>query len=385
MVSTILLAAGTGSRMKKKKNKVYLYVGNNSLMQWCLMHMQQIEDLHEIIVVVAEGEESVAQYHIDALSLPVPVKIVKGGATRQESALAGLKAVEAKDIVLIHDGARPMADCDLYDRIVAGTKEYGAVVPAVPVKNTIKVAQDGIVEQTLPRSVLYGTQTPQGFKYDLLMEAHEFALENFFEGTDDASLVEFMGKTVHIIEGDYKNCKITTPEDLVLARHYLGAQYMKVGYGYDIHRLVEGRPCILGGVKIDSPLGPLGHSDADVVLHAIMDALLGAAGLRDIGYYFPTDDEGYKDASSLVLLEQVYKLILEKGYEPNNVDVMVISEVPKINPYVDEMKINISNILRINEDCISIKATTNEGLGAIGNKEGIAAQAVVSIIESEDF
>ncbi len=385
MVSCILLAAGSGKRMKRKQNKVYLRIANKSLMQWCLLHMQEVKSVAEIIVVVAKGEEEKARREIDALDLTVPVTIVLGGATRQESVSNGLDAVTVKDIVLVHDSARPMAEADVFERVIEATRENEAVVPAIPVVDTIKVAQEGVVEQTLPRSVLWRVQTPQGFNYDLLVKAHEKAVKNIFVGTDDASLVEYMGKPVHLVEGDTKNVKITTPEDLVLARHYLGAEPMRIGFGYDIHRLVTDRPCILGGVSFEYELGLDGHSDADVVAHALMDALLGAAGLRDIGYYFPPTDPAYEGADSMALLASVKNLLREQGYEPYNVDITVIAEMPKVNPRIDEMKEKLVSVLGIDSRNISIKATTNEGLGAVGRREGIAAHAVVTIQEREEI
>jgi len=199
------------------------------------------------------------------------------------------------------------------------------------------------------------------------------------------SLVEYLGQPVHIVDGDYCNIKVTTPNDIVVAKRYLGIEdkRMRVGFGYDIHQLKAGRPCILGGVHIESDLGPDGHSDADVLIHALMDAMLGAAGLRDIGYYFPPEDDQYKGISSMLLLEKVNFLLKERGLQAYNIDIMVISETPKLKPHIDMMKSNLQSILEIPLDRISIKATTNEMLGAIGRREGIAAQAVVSVYEGE--
>ena len=228
-------------------------------------------------------------------------------------------------------------------------------------------------------------QTPQGFQKDIFKEAQETAKQDAYLGTDDVSLVEYIGKDVYILDGDYENIKVTTPNDIAVAKRYLGIkeQRMRVGFGYDIHRLKEGRPCILGGVHIESPVGPDGHSDADVLIHALMDALLGAAGLKDIGYYFPPEDDAYKGISSMILLKHVNSLLKERGLEAYNIDIMVISETPKLKPHIDTMKVNLQSVLDIPLDRISIKATTNEMLGAIGRREGIAAQAVVSVYEGE--
>ena len=200
------------------------------------------------------------------------------------------------------------------------------------------------------------------------------------------SLVEFQGKPVHIVEGDRKNIKLTVPEDVAIAKKYLGVEpMMRIGYGYDVHRFKEGRPCVLGGVSIDSPIGPDGHSDADVLIHALMDAMLGAAGMRDIGYYFPPEDDAFKGISSRLLLEKVVQLLKDSNFGIYNADIMVIAEAPKLKPHIEEMKKNLSEDLGIPLSRISIKATTNEGLGALGRTEGIAAQAVVSMYEREEL
>ncbi len=391
-VSCILLCAGSGSRMKLDHNKVFLPIGMQNVLQWSLLHLSNMNRLEEIVIVAAPNEKG--QVAESCAGVPLPgdllVTIVTGGATRQESVSIGLEAVTKKGIVLVHDGARPVASVDLFNNVAIAAEKVGAATVAVRTKDTVKKVVNGVSQKTIARDTLWSIQTPQGFRYKLLKKAHKKALETGFIGTDDTSLVERLGKPVSIVEGDYRNIKLTTPEDYEVIKTYLQAEHkpvkthLRVGYGYDIHRFKEGRPCILGGVLIPSPIGPDGHSDADVLLHALMDALLGAAGLRDIGYYFPPHDERFKDASSVSLLTIVLNLLQEYNMEPFNMDIMVIAEVPKINPYIDEMKSIISKVCGVGENRISIKATTNETLGALGRAEGIAAQAVVTVMEREE-
>lgn len=287
------------------------------MLQWNLHHMTAVADISEVIIVAAAGEEHVIAKEVAAMGqLPWEPRIVAGGKERQDSVRAGTLAVsESADIILVHDGARPMAKPELFTAVAKAADEYGAAVAAVPVIDTIKrVSDDLLVTQTLKRSELYAVQTPQGFQRQWLMDAQAYAAETDFLGTDDVSLVEHQGKPVHIVLSDYTNCKLTTPEDIIRAKQYLGVTepMMRVGFGYDVHRFKTGRPCILGGVQIESEFGPDGHSDADVLIHALMDALLGAAGLPDIGYWFPPEDDAFKGISSMELLRRVVKLLHEK-------------------------------------------------------------------------
>ncbi len=386
-ISCIVLAAGAGRRMGLEHNKVYVSLGRKSVIQWTLEHVAGVPNLQEIILVVADSEQEVMKEHIQSMILPCPIQIIVGGEERQYSVVNGLAHVSPDcDIVLVHDGARPVADADSFTKVADGAKLYGAAVVAVPSTDTVKrVDATGVVIETLQRQELYNMQTPQGFQKELFLKAQAHAQATNFLGTDDVSLVEHLGEPVHIVVGDYKNIKITTLNDVSVAKRYLGVDTnkMRVGFGYDIHRFKEGRPCILGGVTIESPIGPDGHSDADVLIHALMDAMLGAAGLRDIGYYFPPEDDQYKGISSVLLLEKVNSLLKEQGLQAYNIDVMVIAEAPKLKPHIEEMKANLQRVLEIPLDRISIKATTNEMLGALGRREGIAAQAVVTLYEGE--
>lgn len=400
MITCIVLAAGAGRRMQLETNKIFLPLGDLTVLQWDLWHLKDVKDLGQVIIVTAKDEMDLVKSQVcefqrylqikKNVDLPFHVDFVIGGAERQDSVGAGLKALNSESsIILVHDGARPMAQAAIFDQVAEAAIKYGAAVSAVPSIDTVKrVGPDKVVLETLNRSELYNMQTPQGFQRDLFLESYHKATSDGYRGTDDVSLVEYSGKPVHVVIGDYKNIKLTTPNDISVMKRYLGVKenalsipMMRVGYGYDVHRFKEGRPCILGGVQIDSPIGPDGHSDADVLIHALMDALLGAAGLRDIGYYFPPEDPAFKGASSMNLLEQVISLLKDEGLQAYNIDVMVIAEAPKIKPYIEEMKANLSALMGLPLKRISIKATTNEKLGALGRQEGIAAQAVVSVYD----
>lgn len=391
MISCILLVAGCGRRMCMNKNKIFLRIGGLSLVQWNLKHLREVTNLAEVVIVTAPGERDSIQAEVAAMGeFPWRVVYCDGGKERQDSVENGLAMVgDDCNVVLVHDGARPMAAAELFEAVAVKAAEVGAALAAVPAVDTIKQVDTDASRSlaTLPREELYIAQTPQGFRKDVMIASRRYAVTHKVRGTDDVSLVEAMGEPVAIVAGDYKNIKITTPSDRQAAMCYLGGKQpmMRVGYGYDIHRFKEGRPCILGGVTIESPIGPDGHSDADVLIHALMDALLGAAGLRDIGYYFPPEDMQFKGISSMELLRRVNLLLKEEGLKAYNVDVMVIAEAPKLKPHIEQMKENIARVLDMEPGYISVKATTNEMLGALGRKEGIAAQAVVTLCEREDL
>ncbi|MDD3169271.1 MAG: 2-C-methyl-D-erythritol 2,4-cyclodiphosphate synthase, partial [Eubacteriales bacterium] len=321
-------------------------------------------------------------------------QIISGGAERQDSVYAALSVLPADvDFVLVHDGARPFVTNESIDALIESAVKHRAAIMAVPVKDTIKAAEEGIFTETLDRSRLYSIQTPQGFDRKLLIAAYEKAFAEKFYGTDDAVLVEKMGEKVYLVKGDYNNIKITTKEDFKMGEaiaaaqsgrtipvgQSLPAEELRTGTGFDVHRLVEGRKLILGGVELPFEKGLLGHSDADVLLHAIMDALLGAAALGDIGRHFSDKDESYRNISSLLLLKRVKELLDQDGWQIGNIDATVIAQRPKIAPYIQEMNRGISEVLGVEEDRINIKGTTTETLGFCGREEGIASQASVLI------
>lgn len=296
------------------------------------------------------------------------LEVIEGGASRQESTALGIKfALQDKPenyIVLIHDAARPNASPDLYRRVIKEAYEKGAVVPAVRLKDTIRDVKKG----TLNRDDLRAVQTPQGFVGEIILNAIKYAEEKCFVGTDEGSLVDFMGLPVSTVLGSESNIKITSPEDLT--------KTVCIGAGYDVHAFSENRKLILGGVDIPFEKGLLGHSDADVLTHALMDAILGAMGEGDIGILFPDTAPEYKGVSSIELLKRVVALMNEKFYTLENADITVICQAPKIRPHIDEMKKNLELVLSP-KNGINIKGTTTEKLGFEGRGEGIAASATV--------
>ena len=291
------------------------------------------------------------------------------------------------DYVAIHDGARPLVTADVIARTLESAQKFGSGVAAVALKDTVKrVDEDSVVVDTPPRDKLRAVQTPQTFEAGLIRKAHAaYALGE--RATDDAALAERMGVAVHLTEGDVENIKLTTPEDMLLARQVILKRegqkeekpMMRIGHGYDVHRLVENRKLILCGVEIPYALGLLGHSDADVALHALMDALLGAAALGDIGRHFPDTDPAYKGADSGKLLDHVVALLEEKGYTVGNVDVTIICQRPKLKDYIEQMRENVARHLKVDIDCVNIKATTTEKLGFEGEGLGISSHAVACI------
>ncbi len=322
---------------------------------------------------------------------PIQVRGV-GGTTRQQSVRNGLNLIPTEaEWVAVHDAARPLLSQALLDRLFACAREHGSAIPVLPLYDTLKrlapsdgegTSEDSTqVEETISRERLYRAQTPQVFRADWLRDAHQRAVDAGYEtATDDASLLEWAGYPVHTIPGDPFNIKVTTPEDYAMLQRLMETpMQIRTGIGYDIHPLVEGRKLILGGVQIEHRLGLKGHSDADVVLHAICDALLGAAALGDIGQHFPNTDPRWQDVSSLELLQQVNRMLTERGWQIAHLDATVLAEAPKLAPYFPAMRACIAETLGIHPEQISLKATTNEGMDAVGQQRAIACYAVATV------
>jgi 2-C-methyl-D-erythritol 4-phosphate cytidylyltransferase / 2-C-methyl-D-erythritol 2,4-cyclodiphosphate synthase len=352
----------------------------------CLEAFNACAEIDQICLVTAPErlEACVAlsqQWGIGKLTVIVP-----GGDTRSQSVYNGLKALPSDcEIVAIQDGARPFTTTDIIARSIHSAKEKGSGVAAIKCRDTIKVADgSGQVDSTPDRCKLWLIQTPQTFRYDMILHAYEQALETGAETTDDAAMVELEGGTVFLTEGSVDNIKLTTPEDICHGEAIINSRegkwgMMSIGEGYDVHRLVEGRALVLGGVDIPHGLGLLGHSDADVLVHAIMDALLGAAGLGDIGRHFPDNDDAYKGISSLLLLKRIAVILENHGCRVGNIDATVVAQRPKLAPHIPQMQGNIARCLGIPTTCVNIKATTTEKLGFEGSEEGMSARAVVLI------
>ncbi|MCX7781402.1 MAG: 2-C-methyl-D-erythritol 4-phosphate cytidylyltransferase [Negativicutes bacterium] len=386
MVSAIIAAAGSGRRMGKNMNKIFLPLGGQPVLLHSIKLFAAMEEVGEIIVAISPDESEQVRQLLAASGAAKPVKLAAGGRERQHSIANALQMVSpAAEIILVHDGARPLLAVSTAREVIAAARSCRAAGAAVPVKDTVKrVDSEEFVVDTPERSTLWAMQTPQAFAAELLREAYRQANEDGYLGTDDASLVERLGVRVKLVRGGYRNLKITTPEDLIMAEALLqnggGKETMRVGIGYDVHRLVAGRKLVLGGVEVPHTLGLDGHSDADVLLHAIKDALLGAAALGDIGRHFPDSDARYKGISSLLLLAEVGRLLADKGYRVSNIDATIVAEKPRLAPFIAAMNANIARALAINPDQVNVKATTTEGLGFAGMQQGIAAYATVSLI-----
>lgn len=362
-VTAVIVAAGSSSRMGFNK-LAYSWDGKS-----VLRRSVEAFDQHPLIsdlVVVTGADESFAQQAVQGCKKNCT--LVRGGATRAISVRNGVQAATGT-LVAIHDAARPFVSADVITQALEKAAQMGAAAPAVPVKDTIKVADaDGMIQDTPVRSTLYAVQTPQCFEKSLYLRAVEAADDA--EATDDCQLVEKLGLPVALTQGSYENYKITTPDDLKEEKT------MRIGHGYDVHKLVEGRDLILGGVKIPYEKGLLGHSDADVLAHAITDALFGAAAMGDIGQHFPDSDPAYKGADSLNLLHQCAVLLGEKGYEVENVDATILCQAPKLASHIPAMRQNLADAMGLAVEQVSVKATTEEHLGFTGQGLGIAAHAV---------
>lgn len=375
-IAVIIAAAGSGSRMGSGIPKQYRNIGGIPML---IRTLQKFRDhgAFDVFCVVADKEHlSLAQGLLDQAGFS-ETRVVEGGKQRHESIYQGLRDLpEDVDYVVIHDAARPFVSQKIIDDTLEQVLLYNAVVVGVPPKDSMLKApenQDGTgwVSEYLTRKELVSVQTPQAFSREWILDAMDQREASGNFGTDDGFLILQAGYPLRVIAGDYKNSKITTREDLPLET--------RVGNGFDVHQLVEGRKLILGGMEIPHEKGLLGHSDADVLTHAIMDALLGAAGEGDIGRHFPDTSQEYKDISSLLLLERVSTILKEKGWTIGNIDATLLCQRPKLAGYMKSMEENLARALGIGMDQIGVKATTTEKLGFTGREEGIACMAVCLI------
>lgn len=383
----LILAAGKGERFGGSTGKLWSLVGGVPVLGWTLRAFQLHPEVDHIVLV--GREEELPRLREQTALFGKVTAVVRGGRERWESVRLGLEAVPAQDEwVLVHDAARAAVSAELISRVLHATRETGAAIPALRVPDTVKwVDAAGVVRETLPRErqrrddvwQLAVVQTPQGFAIHLLRSAYE--RYDFRQGapTDDAMLVEGF-HPVTTVPGDPQNIKLTYPEDLArLEAIVLGAGETRTGLGYDVHPFAEGRRLMLGGIEIPAPRGLDGHSDADVVLHAITDALLGAAGMDDIGTHFPNTDPAYRNADSAELLARAWAQIRERGWNLVNVDVTVLAETPRLRPYVAAMRERIASVLQTDAERVNLKATTNERMGFIGREEGIACYAIATL------
>ncbi len=379
--SGILVAAGSATRMRGIDKK-FARLGGKTVLERSAAALCSCEGIGEVVVVTRE--QDVKQVEKLLAGLPKLRAIVAGGGTRQESVQRGIAAADPGcGYYVIHDGARPLVGSGDIGRCLEDARAHGAAALCAPLNDTIKErGADGEILCTRDRSRLFACQTPQIFEAGRYREAARRAEEQGEDYTDDCQLFEAAGYPVYLTVSARPNPKITTPEDLALAKALLGEEEraMRMGHGYDVHRLVEGRRLVLGGVEIPHGKGLLGHSDADVLLHAVMDSVLGALALGDIGTLFPDTDISYKDADSMKLLAAVCARMEQEGYRLGNLDVTVAAQAPKLKPYISKMRENLSAVFGTAPHFVSVKATTEEGLGFTGREEGISATAVCLLV-----
>jgi 2-C-methyl-D-erythritol 4-phosphate cytidylyltransferase/2-C-methyl-D-erythritol 2,4-cyclodiphosphate synthase len=385
----IIAAGGRGARLGAGVPKQLLDLGGRSILQRSVDAFDASERIDEI--VLAAPPDWLAHPSRYATARRKPLTLVAGGDRRQDSVANAFDRVRAgTDVVVVHDAARPFVSAALIERTIDAAIESGAAIAALGARDTVKQGAgqgaDRYIAATLPRAAIFLAQTPQAFRYAVLRDAIAAGRAGR-QATDEAELAESAGHRVRLVDGDPGNVKITTGEDLDVARRLVAGDRdagspFRVGTGYDLHRLVEGRPLILAGVTIPFALGLAGHSDADIVCHAVTDAVLGAAAAGDIGRHFPDSDPAWKGASSIDLLQRAAALVRDRGFFVENVDVVVIAERPKLAPHVDAMREKLAHALGIATDRVGVKGKTNEGVGDLGRGIAMAAQAVVLLAKT---
>jgi 2-C-methyl-D-erythritol 4-phosphate cytidylyltransferase/2-C-methyl-D-erythritol 2,4-cyclodiphosphate synthase len=384
-VSAIIAAGGRGARFGADRPKQLLGLAGQPILQRSVEAFVRSRLVHDIIVALPRDMAAAPPAYLTGGD--PRLQVVAGGERRQDSvANAFARVADRADIVIIHDAARPLVSDDLIRRTIEAAAETGAAIAAVRAHDTVKRADAaGLITATLPREEIYLAQTPQAFRAAVLRDALAIGAEGI-AATDEAMLAERAGHRVKVVDGDPRNLKITTPEDLVMAERLLdGARAipaLRIGNGYDLHRLVAGRPLILGGVTIPFDKGLQGHSDADAVCHAITDAILGAAGAGDIGRHFPDTDAAWKDANSIALLAAAGRIVREARYAIVNIDVVIIAQRPKMLPHAEAMRANVARALDIDAAQVSVKGKTNEGVDSMGAGDSIAVHAVALLARS---
>ncbi|MBP7722112.1 MAG: bifunctional 2-C-methyl-D-erythritol 4-phosphate cytidylyltransferase/2-C-methyl-D-erythritol 2,4-cyclodiphosphate synthase [Alphaproteobacteria bacterium] len=373
----LIAAAGSGERFGGNRPKQYALLNGKPLLRHTLDIFLNNANLASIRVIINPAHEALYQEAVKGLSLAAPIY---GSNERKSSVYNALKEInnlKNEDIILVHDAVRPLVSGSDIQKLVERTAETGASSLATPVTDTLRKSSG----EAVSRDGLWALQTPQAFRFGILKQAHEAA--NDLKATDDTSLVAALGHEIALVEGSRSNIKITHPEDMEIAARLLRKNYdVRTGFGYDVHAFDmqdKTRPLMLCGVKIEHPYGLAGHSDADVALHALTDAILGSIGEADIGHHFPPSDEKWKNVASDLFLIRARELACEKEAIIQNVDVTIICETPKIGPYREQMQKRIAYLLNLEPSQVGVKATTNEGLGFLGRGEGIAAQAVATL------
>jgi 2-C-methyl-D-erythritol 4-phosphate cytidylyltransferase / 2-C-methyl-D-erythritol 2,4-cyclodiphosphate synthase len=393
LVAALIVAAGRGSRATGATGglaKQYAIIGGQAVLTRTIEALAGHASVDRVCVVIHADDQAAYAYSIRSLSPLTRAKLVPpvtGGATRQQSVRLGLQALAAlpPSHVLIHDAARPFVDAAVISRVIDALRTSPGAIAATPVADTLKKANDaGAIEATVDRDQLWRAQTPQGFAFSVILPAHETAaVKGLHSFTDDAAIAEWAGLSVALVEGSEANTKITTAEDLHMAELRMDRQHgsfeTRIGTGFDVHRFTEGDHVWLCGVKVPHTHKLEGHSDADVALHALTDALLGAIGDGDIGQHFPPSDPQWKGAASHLFLADACRRTKERGGTIVNVDITLLAEAPRIGPHREAMQRAIADVLNIDTSRIGIKATTTEGLGFVGRREGLAAMASATV------
>jgi 2-C-methyl-D-erythritol 4-phosphate cytidylyltransferase / 2-C-methyl-D-erythritol 2,4-cyclodiphosphate synthase len=372
-IAAILVAAGSGSRFGAETPKQFLTIAGKPVIR----HAAEALAAH-VFVIQPVGDAAPIQAALKGIPGCLPA--VPGGETRQDSVRAGLEALapHQPDIVLVHDAARPVIPHGTVPALLAALRESPGAIPAAPVADTLKRVVRGVITETVPRTGLFRAQTPQAFRFATLLAAHQAGLTG---ATDDASLLEAAGETVETVPGSDDNIKLTYPEDLIRLERIMAATTItRVGTGFDVHAFEPNRPLVLCGVTVPHDKGLAGHSDADVGIHALCDAIYGALGQGDIGRHFPPSEASWKDADSARFLLHAASVIAAAGGRLANADITLICERPKITPHAPAMIARLAALLGVTPGRVSVKATTTEKLGFTGRGEGIAAQAVVSLL-----
>jgi 2-C-methyl-D-erythritol 4-phosphate cytidylyltransferase/2-C-methyl-D-erythritol 2,4-cyclodiphosphate synthase len=380
------VAGGKGERAGLTQPKQFVDLGGGrTMLDMTIAAFASLAQVTEVIVAVPTE-------YVGRVATSPRVRVVAGGARRQDSMARAFASVSPDAaVVLVHDAARPYVSARLITETIRAAEQHGAAIVALPVRDTVKRARptaSGLtIRETLPRDEIFLAQTPQGFRREILADA--VAVAESGDVTDEAMLIERTGIPVHLVEGDIANIKVTTAQDMRdLQQHLAGRDrvggatgaMMRIGSGYDLHRLVDGRPLILAGVRVPYERGLVGHSDADIVCHAVTDAILGAAALGDIGRMFPDTDPTWKGADSIELLRAAVATVRDARFAEANVDVTVIAERPKLLPYVDQMRARLADALGIGVDAVSVKGKTNETVDATGRGEAMACHAVALLI-----
>ncbi|MEO5740619.1 MAG: 2-C-methyl-D-erythritol 2,4-cyclodiphosphate synthase [Vicinamibacterales bacterium] len=388
-VSAILAAAGRGTRLGAAEPKQMLMLGGRTILQHSFDILDRHEQIEEIIIALPPDLAGSPPPYL--ISPRKHVRIVDGGARRQDSvAKAFAQVSKSASLIVIHDAARPFATADLFTRVIEAAARGGAAIAALQASDTVKEATAApgvkIVARTIVRESIYMAQTPQAFSRQVLEDAIALGRERIGAATDEASLAEQAGYSVRLVDGESTNIKITTPHDLRVSEalsdnaRNTPSRISRVGTGYDLHRLEPGRPLILGGMNIPHETGLAGHSDADVLCHAVTDAVLGAAAAGDIGQHFPDTDPKWKGANSIELLKGAVAIVRAAGYAVANVDAVIIAERPKLAPHITAMRENLARAMGVDISAVSVKGKTNEKVDALGRNEAIAVHAVALLM-----